>query len=363
MAEADLTLLERSLWASIVRSNTIELSGLVARFADSEFRIQVVVETVFTDDSDPLEHLSLAGVAEAKRLVVENGTALRLVDRDGEWLLLSVATRHAGVYHLLSTVPRSDGRWQRVERWVGQARTVSRCYLNHEDFLAVGDRLSEYGPVEIVKVSARMVGDGSSVNRGFPARSDASRPSHRDEMREIESLGASVRNLTIHVPDVIDIHLRRLAGATFYGGRYLVFRDVVLERLEEAAAVRRALVSDRARKSVQEPQLGLSIALPEHTLRDAEDTGEVIAVLGAYPDLTLAVFHRNPYLHFAVTDESDGSNFDVLVTREDSIDIFPGFRSSGAALARVAQRLGEAFGAISIENRIPASRISLTDLV
>jgi hypothetical protein len=363
MAEASLTVFERSLWGSLIRTNTVDLARLVAQFAESESRVQVVVETVFTDNSDPLEELSLTGVHEVERLTLTNGTALRLVDSEGEWVLLSLATRHQGVFHLLSTVPRSDGRWQRVERWVSQARMVSRCYLNHDDFLEVGDRLSAYGPVEIVKVSARMVGDGSSVNRGFPARNDSSRPSHRDEMREIESLGAAIRNLTVHVPDVIDIHLRRLAGATFYGGRYLVFRDVVLERLEEAAATRRALVTDRARKAADEDQLGLSIALPDHALRDADDTGEVIAVLEGYADLTLAVFHRNPYLHFAVTDESDGSNFDVLVTREDSIDIFPGYRSSSAALARVAQRLGEAFGAVSIQDLTPTPPVSLADLV
>lgn len=75
------------------------------------------------------------------------------------------------------------------------------------------------------------------------------------------------------------------------------------------------------------------------------------------------MFHRNPYLHFALTDEQDGSNFDVLVTREDAIDIFPGFRSSASSLARVSQLLSEAFGALEIREQPGSEPVSLYDLV
>ena len=54
--------------------------------------------------------------------------------------------------------------------------------------------------------------------------------------------------------------------------------------------------------------------LPGPVLVDAEATGEVLAELEGQRDISLAVLHRNPYLHVVVTDYSDGSNFDVVVT-------------------------------------------------
>jgi hypothetical protein len=165
------------------------------------------------------------------------------------------------------------------------------------------------------------------------------------------------------VADTLDIHLRRVAGATFYGGHYPTFRDIVLRRLAAAAAARRDLLSGRERKSADEKPRPLTIALPESFLKNAEDTGDVLDAIGEIADVTLAVFHRNPYLHFAVSDEIDGSNFDVLVTREDAIDIYPGFRSTPASLARVSQKLGEVFGAVTIEERPQSAPVSVYDLV
>jgi len=79
--------------------------------------------------------------------------------------------------------------------------------------------------------------------------------------------------------------------------------------------------------------------------------------------VSMAVFHRNPYLHLTVTDEVDGSNFDVMVTQPDSIDIYPGYRASMDSLARVAQRLGERFGASFIAEAQTQPSVSLAELV
>lgn len=358
-----LTLFERSIWTEAEAGRAVDFAQLLQRFAGrDESRVQVVVETVFTDDLDPTEALSFSGVHERDRANAQNATVVWLVDKDGEWLITALKSQYDGVYHLIATVPRSDYRWKRVERWISRARGVSRCYLNHEDFLAVGDQLATYAKVELVTISSRMR-DGSSLNRGFPARTDSERPDHREGISEIEDRGGSVRTLALHINQTLDLHLRRLAGATFNGGSYVVFREVVLRRLEAAAAARRDLLSGRARKSASEKPRPLTISLPSSLLKGAEDTGDVLDVISSHSDLTLAVFHRNPYLHFVVTDEHDGSNFDVLVTREDAIDIYPGYRSSPSSLARVSQLLSEAFGALEIQDQPEMEPVSLYDLV
>lgn len=274
-----LTLFERSLWDEAAAGRVLDLAHLLQRYASrAESRVQIVVETVFTDHLDPTVLLSFSGVKELGRASAPNGTVVWLADKDGEWLIATLTSEHEGVFHLMGTVPRSDYRWKRVERWIVGAQGISRCFLNHEDFLELGDQLSSYGAVEVVTISSRMR-DGSSLNRGFPARPDSRRPDHREGISEIEDRGGSVRTLSLHVRDTLDLHVRRLAGATYNGGSYLVFRDLVLRRLEAAAGTRRELLSNRARVSASEKLRPLTISLPASLLRDAEDTGDVLAVV------------------------------------------------------------------------------------
>lgn len=363
VSDEGITRFEAAVWARLVAGQEPDLAAMISQLAPiGETRIQIAAETLFTDGDDPLQAIVPRGMSSVRSASAGRFSALRLMDSDGEWLLVSVATASPGIYHLVSAVPRTDSRWQRVERWVNGARALSRCFLNHRDFAAIGDRLSEFGRVEVVKVSARMVKDGSSINRGFPQRNGFERPNHVDEIREIEQMGASVRTLTLHVEDTLDVHLRRVAGATFYGGSFRVFVSQVLGRMESAAAERQRLLTGRARQTPEDDLPTVSVSLGAFQMDSPDDTGDLLNVVGAMPDFTMAVFHRNPYLHFAVTDELDGSNFDVLVTRPDAIDIYPGYRSSASSFARVTQRLAEAFGAISIADGSEPEPVSLYEL-
>jgi hypothetical protein len=92
-------------------------------------------------------------------------------------------------------------------------------------------------------------------------------------------------------------------------------------------------------------------------------TGEVLAELERQRSTAVSVLHRNPYLHVAVTDYTDGSNYDVFVTTPDAIEIIPGFRASMGALAKVTQRLGERFEALEITEAPRPDLVSLDDLV
>ena len=78
---------------------------------------------------------------------------------------------------------------------------------------------------------------------------------------------------------------------------------------------------------------------------------------------SIAVLHRNPYLHVAVTDYLDGSNFDAFVTEHDRIVIHPGYRATAEALGRFTQAISDRFGARSVEEIAAASPPTLTDLL
>jgi len=223
--------------------------------------------------------------------------------------------------------------------------------------------LSEFGDVEVVRVAARVVKDASSVNRGFPLRAGNLRPSHLDEIAEVEELGAAVRTITLHVTDTMRIHLRRVAGATFYSGDFPLFEAQVLTRLEDATAARRALLTGRQRETMNQPARAVTVSLSDAIMKSADDTADVLSLVRSMTDVSMAVFHRNPYLHFTVTDEFDGSNFDVMITRPDAIDIYPGYRASSTSLARITQRLGERFGAVSIGDTAPFRPVYLQDLI
>lgn len=322
----------------------------------------VAVETVWVSEGHPFDHLHAGMVLAGRRRSVGDVQILTLSDDDGEWQIVALPTGHDGVYHLAGGIPTTNPRWQKLVRWVERARDVSRCFLNHADFRAVGERLQEFGEVEVVTATGRLNRDQSSLFRGFKPMSGSSRPAPDEIVNEFEGASAYVRSWTLRVGDDLHFHLRRVAGATFYSGRYRLFEDQVLAPLAAAAAARRALLTGRQRQRSM-PVVPLAIVLGEDVFNTREDTGALVDLAQAMTDMSMAVFHRNPYLHFVLTDEGDGSNFDVMVTVPDQVDVYPGFRASPASLARVTGRIAEAFGAEKIRQADPRPKVSLDDLV
>lgn len=327
----------------------------------------VTVETLIAEGVAPLQTLgTLIPRAEARRAGIVS--LLRLQHESGPFVLSAWPTAFSGVFNLVGSIPSTDARWQKVERLIGRASPrLVPCFLDHNDFSDVGTALSEYGDVEVSRLTARRRADTSSLTRGWQQRIGTSRPNHHQAIADAEAEGASVRTLTLQVggaqQPVLSLHLRRLAGATFYGGDFAVFERVVLGRLATAAARRLELLAGRQR-IVNEPlRAPISIRLPGPILVDAEATGDVVAELSRSSTLGVAVLHRNPYLHAVVTDYTDGSNFDVIVTATDAIQVFPGFRASVGSFARLTQRLGERFEALEIVEAAQGGSVSLDDLV
>src|SRR5664280_632778 len=137
--------LDAVLWAWTSSRHPKDLAEAVNRAVQSNDgkNVQVAFETVFATSGTPFDHLHPRSMREVERSLVNGVEFLKMTDSDGPWTLASFPTRHQGVYHLVSGLPLTHSRWQRVERWVNNARNISRCYLNHDDFSSIGDRLSE----------------------------------------------------------------------------------------------------------------------------------------------------------------------------------------------------------------------------
>lgn len=321
----------------------------------------LTVETVLADADDPGTALMADG-DELRRVGVVS--ALRMPDDEGQFVVSLWPAGPHGVLHLVATVPSTDERWRRAERRVAAAAPrVVPFFLDHDDFAAISTSLAEHGGVEVSRMTARDRVDQSSLSKGWPSRKGTVRPSPEDAIGYAEDSGASVRTMTLHVEDVLALHLRRRAGATYYAGDFALFKDRVLGRLSAAAGRRRALLTGRERRVGERPARPLTVRLPVALFTDGEATSQLIDELAHQRTLSVAVLHRNPYLHIVVTDYLDGSNFDVFITAEDAIDIHPGFRASVGALGRLTDVLSERFLAHDVAERPAAAPVSLDDLV
>jgi hypothetical protein len=352
------------LWQQAAAGDIEPLRDLAA-YAGGKPREHVVVETIIVEDANPLEVIHPRDPSLFEVRSVGGVSVMRVDDEKGAFVLSAWPTNHAGVFHLIGSIPSTDSRWSKVDRWIVRAAPQAvRCFLDHDDYIAIGAALSEHDEVEVQRVSGRVQADRSSWNRGFPALAgNHLRPDHREIVAEAESVGVSLRSLHLHIGEVMDVLIRRMAGATFYKGDFEVFENRVLARLALAAARRRELLSDRQRRINEPPKQPIQIRLPAPIFTDPGATGEVITMLDQIRELSYAVVHRNPYLHVVVTDNTDGSNYDLFVTQSDAIEIHPGFRASLGSLSRLAQDLGDYFEADGVRETPVAEPASILSLI
>lgn len=352
------------LWEQAGEGEIATLAQVVAA-AESKPSEHVVVETIIVESANPLDVIHPKDQDLYTVRKVGGVSVMQVQHEAGPFVISAWPTTFSGVFHVIGSVPATDPRWGKVDRWITNAAPQAvRCFLDHDDFTAIGTALSEHDEVEVQRVSGRMRSDRSSWNRGFRALAgDDLRPDHHELVAEAEHLGASLRTLHLHVGDVMDVLLRRVAGATFYHGDFDVFEKRVLARLAVAASRRRELMSNRQRQINEPPKQPIQVRLPTPIFTDAKTTGEVIAELEASRNISFAVMHRNPYLHIALTDNSDGSNYDLFVTRPDVIEIHPGFRASLGSLSRIAQGLGDRFEATDLRETPAPKPVSVFDLI
>ncbi|MGW4129903.1 hypothetical protein [Amycolatopsis japonica] len=310
----------------------------------------ITVETVFTEGQHPFDSL----FPDHWSSYIESIGTLRVLwiadNQDGDWFIVACPANQKSVYHLLSSIHSTDRRWQKMIRALNATRGVIRPFLNHQDFENIGSGLSAHGDVEVVRVTGRSALNGSSDSRSWKQTPGQLRPSHTDAILEMERQGFSVRTLMLSVGNEISVHLRRMAGATYYSGSFKIFLDKILAPLAAAASERRKLLVGRQRTKVDSVH-PVTITLPSDLLATTTVTNELVQELFRLPKTTVAIFHRNPYLHLTIADETDGSNFDLMVTESSSIDVYPGYRATSAALSRLVDYISERFGGEKVEER------------
>lgn len=316
---------------------------------------QLTVLTVISDGADPLDLLEARarGVRSARR----SGHVGLLHTRMGrEDYVVAVWPAGDGVFHFVGSVPVTEDAWERVEQsWMNAAAPhLSPVILNRDDFGAIGDGLAEHGDTAAARMTARVLRDHSSYSRGWPNLDSVRRPTHHEALSE--TAGMLVRTLTLDVGTSTRVHLRRTSGASFYRGEFRLFVEVVLNRLQVAAAERRELLSGREREPLAPAAEMLSMDVDRVDLGDPAVRATVLNTITAVRGVQAAVMHDNPYLHVLVTDFLNGATFDVLITDEGRLDILPGLRSSVGSLARVTDALGDALGMRELSLR-PVSRL------
>lgn len=352
------------LWSAVLGGSVTDLQSAYGMLRDPLSPEQLTVLTVLASKS-PCQALSESAPDDITWTASHGAIEALLINLDPEtsFVVSSWPSATEGVYHLVSTVPVTDKRWRKVETWLKRsAPAVAPVYLDRADFEGFVSILSEFGDVDASRLTGRYRADRSSFNRGWPNPKAA-----REALEEVDE-SVQLRTMTLTVLEVPDgqiqlrVHLRRTAGATYYSGDFALFDRVVLSRLEDAVGRRSTLLAGRER-TVENPRArSVEIRVGTPRFANGEELSEFVRRLVAFPQSEIAVLHRNPYFHAAVTDYVDGSNFDVLITDESSVQIHPGFKSSVGALVRLTGYLSEELEADSLSDSAVEPAPSLQDL-
>ncbi len=143
---------DSALWAGAERGQApASLRDLVDATFRGEREDQLTVATVIADGCEPGERLAQLGAGAVSGFGWAGPIAvLRIGEADRAYTVAVWPTTEEGVYHLLGTVPVTDERWRRVERWLANsAPRVVPFVLNQSDFEGVGAALAEHGRVDV----------------------------------------------------------------------------------------------------------------------------------------------------------------------------------------------------------------------
>lgn len=258
----------------------------------------------------------------------------------GDYVVATLPSSHSNSIHVLTVIPTSDYRWQRLDRQISTARSgVSRFTLDLTQIKRLARRLEEHGAVTVSRTTGRSVEDGSSISRGW----STDRPPFDQAFQELIQHPASVRTVTFWLGRSTHLQVRRDGGATLYKGDARLFQDVVLDHLASAAQMRSALLRDRERPPNQPLQHALTVHFSSPPFASEESTNELVQLLYSDSEFGVAVLHSNPYFHATVTDYAVAASADVFVTDASEVTIFPGYKASMAFLSRIADRIADRF--------------------
>lgn len=340
------------------------LAELMARTMSQDARDQLTVTTVVSDREQPGETIVGAARQRIPEAAALDKVEVFVADHNDEQFLFSLwPSGFDAVWHLVSTVPYTSDEWSRVDRIVRRsAPAIASVQLDEQELPSICHMLSEHGRVQVSRMTARITRDHSSYTRGWPSEAPLPKPSYTEALGEIEGRG-TVRTLTVTVGNRLNVHLRKRAGATFYGGEPELFCEVVLNRLARAASLRADAFRNRQRRHREPVGDPLAVHVQDGQFTDREQLRGFVADLDTVSDLGVTVLHGNPYLHLTVTDYRDGSNYNMFVTDGRQIRIYPGFRASMGSLARIADEVGEIVSAVAINDAEPSRPLTRDDFL
>lgn len=324
---------------------------------------QLTVTTVLSDLHRPGNAIGRVATQHPNATMVDQVEIFVAEHQDEEFVFSVWPSGSESVWHLVSTMPVTSDEWSLVERWVQRAApAIAPVQLDEQELPSICHMLSEHGQVQVSRMTARIARDQSSYTRGWPSDAALPRPSYTEALGEVEGRGA-VRTLTVTVGERLNVHLRKRAGATYYGGDPELFCGVVLTRLASAASKRARAFRDRQRHRREPVGAPVAIHVQPGQFADREQLRGLVASLDSVSDLGVSVLHGNPYLHLAVTDYRDGSNYNVFVTDGQQLRIYPGFRASMGSLARIADQVGDIVSSVAIRDAEPPRTLTRDDFL
>jgi hypothetical protein len=343
--------LDRFLWeAALDHAPSVSLAEALTHAYPEGSPDQVTVWTMCTDGVDPAEELSRRAGEKVGVILERLGATSLLYVPDGEGAYVAAVwpTSYPDTYFLVGTAPVTSSRWRRLERWV--LRSAPRLfvpYLTETEFEAVLNGLGNIGETAVSRLTARALEqEESSYSRGW--RAQRHRRSHVEVLAEIRGFYAP-KTIALEVVGHLSLHLRRNAGATYYGGDFDIFERVVMHRFAQTASERRQLFLDRERESSLASARPLRIRLATDAFGEPDALASLIESL-SQRGTSVAVLHGNPYIHIALTNYADGSNVDAFVFHDNELVMYPGYTASTGALARIAADVSERFEATDVSN-------------
>jgi hypothetical protein len=126
-------------------------------------------------------------------------------------------------------------------------------------------------------------------------------------------------------------------------GRFALAWDLLVLRVASLGQQKLSNFSNRGMRERNFTSAPLAIQFRTAAFEDIARVRELAAALREYPHSMHATQHGNPYMHVRVTDNIDGSSFDVWAVTPNSIALIPGLKASEAAVSRLVNYISETF--------------------
>jgi len=100
------------------------------------------------------------------------------------------------------------------------------------------------------------------------------------------------------------------------------------------------------------PDVPLAIEFEVAVFDDRRVLRSFGALMFKYPRSTKALLHQNPYYHMSLSDQGDGSAFDLWVLSPRRVLVVPRLRASEPALSRLVNYIVENFRDARVSNYV-----------